>query len=331
MEGGPEVETVALLHNDMHSCSGTKVLFGDSCNIHAGNPLNVTVSETINNGTRGEPSQTQSDAPQSSIVSRTTSDDSGDDPISRIETDRPYSFLHKVLKILFPLLFCLRFWVVFAAVYTSRDPCDAPLRWYVIITNILYMFLRISKLYGNECYTFLERWEHQFSLLLNSVGFLMLYLYRSCQKINPSLYVGVCCWIVVDVFAILLLLLYTKLLYYYYLRQYTDAYLAVYRRFYTRVYTNVITREFIRHFGQSGMSGCAEAVGRLQKVPGDSSELIDPEDGSILRCAICSDPLSAPKPVVRTFCLHFFHEECLVQWCSNHLDCPLCRRRIEGQ
>merc|ERR1712107_210049 len=61
---------------------------------------------------------------------------------------------------------------------------------------------------------------------------------------------------------------------------------------------------------------------------GDSSELIDSEDGSMLQCAICSEALAGSKIAVKTLCSHFFHEDCLAHWCSDHLNCPLCRRPV---
>jgi hypothetical protein len=71
--------------------------------------------------------------------------------------------------------------------------------------------------------------------------------------------------------------------------------------------------------------GCVEIVRAMPKVPPDAAELLYPEDGMVRDCPICQDTLACLDPVVRTTCMHLFHEECLVRWCTIHLDCPACR------
>jgi hypothetical protein len=76
-------------------------------------------------------------------------------------------------------------------------------------------------------------------------------------------------------------------------------------------------------------SGCALAVKRLQRVPRDAGELIDPEDGNALECTICIASLNhGHDVVVRTRCGHLYHEGCLSKWCELQRDCPLCRQLI---
>merc|ERR1719436_1047444 len=41
--------------------------------------------------------------------------------------------------------------------------------------------------------------------------------------------------------------------------------------------------------------GCREAVLALPKVPNDSEELIDPEDGQVLECPICAETFATEK------------------------------------
>lgn len=84
----------------------------------------------------------------------------------------------------------------------------------------------------------------------------------------------------------------------------------------------------VRQGSTSPSRGCRNDVHKLQKVPPHSCELIDPEDGSMSLCSICSEALDGSEMVVKTLCSHFFHEDCLADWCSNHLNCPMCRRRI---
>eukprot|EP00405_Crypthecodinium_cohnii_P038736 CAMPEP_0206548514 /NCGR_PEP_ID=MMETSP0325_2-20121206/13927_1 /ASSEMBLY_ACC=CAM_ASM_000347 /TAXON_ID=2866 /ORGANISM="Crypthecodinium cohnii, Strain Seligo" /LENGTH=346 /DNA_ID=CAMNT_0054048005 /DNA_START=25 /DNA_END=1065 /DNA_ORIENTATION=+ len=76
--------------------------------------------------------------------------------------------------------------------------------------------------------------------------------------------------------------------------------------------------------------GCEEFVKeRLPKIPNDAAELIDSEDGMIMDCPICQASLGQ-MVVVRTECSHHFHLDCLARWCKKHVDCPLCRRPVDG-
>ncbi|CAJ1436685.1 unnamed protein product [Effrenium voratum] len=76
-----------------------------------------------------------------------------------------------------------------------------------------------------------------------------------------------------------------------------------------------------------GMRGCADMIKNLPKIPNDSAELRDEDDGSIMECSICLGSFSS-LPVVRTPCRHFFHEKCLTQWCQAHVSCPLCKSLV---
>merc|ERR1719401_2763741 len=47
-------------------------------------------------------------------------------------------------------------------------------------------------------------------------------------------------------------------------------------------------------------------------------------------CSICQDSFDAEKPIKRTPCGHYFHEECLGNWLGNFArSCPLCRNDLE--
>jgi len=241
-------------------------------------------------------------------VSRTTSDDSEDDLITQIHIET--LCYRKMRTIAFFVVYFLRILVVSAALYYFSDPCNPLLKWYVIPTNNLHFCFKANNaFFENSLFT---SWEgRRVSLFLDIMGLCVLYTCRACQKSNPFLHVAAFCWVMADIIAVFLLLLYVVFL------------VCCCRSSgsYRLVHTDFLTDEF---------TGCVDAVSQLQKVPAGSSELIDPEDGSMLQCTICSEPLDGPQTVVRTLCSHFFHEECLEQWCSHHLDCPLCRRHIEG-
>jgi hypothetical protein len=74
--------------------------------------------------------------------------------------------------------------------------------------------------------------------------------------------------------------------------------------------------------------GCKEAVAKLPKVPKDSKDLVDPEDGTIMNCLICWDALDVGEAAVRCPCDHMFHVDCLTTWAQSHATCPTCRAEI---
>lgn len=76
-----------------------------------------------------------------------------------------------------------------------------------------------------------------------------------------------------------------------------------------------------------GVRGCAAMIKDLPKIPSDSPELQDPEDGSIMECSICLVSFSS-LTVVRTPCKHYFCEPCLTKWCKAHVTCPLCKSLV---
>merc|ERR1719362_114821 len=82
--------------------------------------------------------------------------------------------------------------------------------------------------------------------------------------------------------------------------------------------------------------GCQKAVENLPRVRCDAPELVDDLDGEVMECPICAESFSGsdraeggpPMIVIRTPCRHHYHQECLLRWCKNHLDCPICRRQL---
>merc|ERR1711972_136585 len=63
--------------------------------------------------------------------------------------------------------------------------------------------------------------------------------------------------------------------------------------------------------------GCEDTVRKqLAKVPLNSPELVDEDDGKSKECPICTETFSSTsQAVVRTPCCHYFHESCLARWC----------------
>jgi len=76
--------------------------------------------------------------------------------------------------------------------------------------------------------------------------------------------------------------------------------------------------------------GCERAVHELPRVPADSEELRDDDDGEVMECTICQEQFHGSRVIVRTPCSHHFDEDCLALWCRSHRDCPLCRSPISG-
>lgn len=84
---------------------------------------------------------------------------------------------------------------------------------------------------------------------------------------------------------------------------------------------------FLLSLGEDFSPGCVEAVKKLPQIAVDSPELIDPEDGLVMDCTICLANFSTVngQVILKTPCGHYFHDNCLLTWCKNHMDCPICR------
>merc|ERR1712083_513736 len=54
------------------------------------------------------------------------------------------------------------------------------------------------------------------------------------------------------------------------------------------------------------------------------------EDKQPAECCVCQSCFDTVRPIKRTPCGHFFHEECLGTWLENFAkSCPLCRTNLE--
>jgi len=209
---------------------------------------------------------------------------------------------------------------ILAAVYYSDAPCDQPLKYYVLLTicwsllgshlNQLVMRCLQPRVTNHVTKLFVGLLLAIPGWLIVFWGVYMVWSSKTCYKTNPDLfyptkyfiYMQVACHLSV-LFMITIVILVLSLLS-------------------LRWLTTVLSR-----FRQQN-PGCADAVRRLPKVAPDSQELIDPDDGSAMDCAICMDALVGSNSVVRCPCDHYFHQECLLEWCKSHLDCPLCRTQV---
>jgi len=55
------------------------------------------------------------------------------------------------------------------------------------------------------------------------------------------------------------------------------------------------------------------------------------EDQALPRdCCCCMEAFDAVKPIVRTPCGHYYHQECLKQWLKAARTCPLCRSDLDA-
>lgn len=48
-----------------------------------------------------------------------------------------------------------------------------------------------------------------------------------------------------------------------------------------------------------------------------------------LECNICMDEYKQHDPVIKLFCKHYFHKDCIKNWlCNERVTCPICRTDI---
>lgn len=209
------------------------------------------------------------------------------------------------------IMTCLALAAVWAVIVDSRQPCDVPLKYYLILSvsvaqakmSILKPIQRRPWARTPHATVMISMLGSVPSLFVMSWGVRMVRSCVTCSTTNPGLYYATRNFI------------YGQIIYFFL----TNIFFSV-------GYTFVLTR--LSTFKDLNRRGCEKAVHRLQKVPNDSQDLVDPEDGIVMDCPICAESLGDQDPVVRTPCLHHFHEHCLARWCKNHVDCPLCREQV---
>lgn len=208
-----------------------------------------------------------------------------------------------ITLVVLPALFL---WATYAVVYYAEQPCDEPLRYYLLVffsVSLLNQAVKgmIVERCNSHTRTFIGVLGTAATATVNLWGLRMVLSAETCADTNPELfyptkyliYVQTTVWLLLSVFFV------------------------------------VGFRIVLINVGLSALEkpGCELAVHEMPKVPSDSPELLDPEDGRIMDCPICADTMSNGI-TVKTPCTHYFHEECLAKWCKNHTDCPLCRAKL---
>mmetsp|Transcript_38085 Transcript_38085/g.104832 ORF Transcript_38085/g.104832 Transcript_38085/m.104832 type:complete len:344 (+) Transcript_38085:81-1112(+) len=209
------------------------------------------------------------------------------------------------------VMLVLVLWGFAASLFCGDMPCDQPMLKYYFWATFFMAYMKQSifaRWREFECVR--GHWRVIFIGVARSLpswcvivwGVHMIGACRTCQETNPQLY---------------------------YATKYFIAGQIVFMSL-TQLFFSVGLRPILRYLttlGDRMSPGCQAAVRNLPKVPNESQELIDPDDGLIIDCPICADTLSR-NVVVRTPCEHYFHEDCLAQWCRNHVDCPMCRQEV---
>lgn len=212
-----------------------------------------------------------------------------------------------IFLILMVSMIVVIFLAIFAAIEHFDGPCDQPLKYYVLVGILWNKFPgQIEQCVTNESWT----WKGKLALSVLSAlpglciigwGIYMITEARTCPKTNPGLYYPTRNFIFVQVF------------------MYALVFVA------TICMTLGARRMMLYVANLTQGQGCSEAVHALTKVSGGAVELVA-DDGEVKACPICLDALT--DGAVRTPCTHYFHEECLANWCASHLDCPLCRQAV---
>jgi len=214
-----------------------------------------------------------------------------------------------VLVVLVGIVF---FQALYATIYYGDKPCDQPLQYYMIVVLLWCQVPSILRSFIFHYYDAGPTARFLCSLILSTPGWLILgcgaYMIgnsKTCHKTNPELFFPlrgfIQCQIGLSVFALVI-----------------------------TIFGVIKMRTILQAFNQIvDEPGCQEAVGQLPRVSKDAPELKD-DDGRFIDCSICMDEIvnEDNEIILRAPCSHYFHEECLKQWCKNHVDCPLCRQQI---
>lgn len=192
--------------------------------------------------------------------------------------------------------------------YYGDLPCDQPLGWYLVALVVLRdSFLKLRPPLPEYLLGFVVNLA--FIAAFPVLGWVLVSGCETCQDTNPKLYDAASkfVWwqVTCGVLEVMLLM-----------------FLAVTRR--------LVLAGVLRPPGR----GCQDAVKAMRHLTISSPELVDPQDGQLKECVICMDLFSQSAndcAAVATDCGHYFHEACLMQWCSTHITCPICRGSLDPE
>lgn len=211
-----------------------------------------------------------------------------------------------VLIALCATMLCVSFLACFAMIKHGDEPCDQPMRYYLLVAVCWSQVPgQLQRNIVGEGWSMNRRLALTLALsvpgwCINAWGIYMLCHAKTCPQTNPGLFNPTRLYIC-----------------------FSCGFAAV--SLVTVVLASVFMRRLMLYMStlEAG-PGCADAVHALPKIPAGAEELVA-EDGEVLGCPICMEPLAG---AARTPCNHCFHEECLAKWCEKHLDCPLCRTQV---
>ncbi|CAJ1967037.1 unnamed protein product [Cylindrotheca closterium] len=87
------------------------------------------------------------------------------------------------------------------------------------------------------------------------------------------------------------------------------------------------TRQPTEQIPQGIPPASARAIRQLPTICVTPEDLVDPNNRE---CCICLETISLGNKVTRIPCAHIFHQECIVDWLSNHhCTCPVCRYELQ--
>lgn len=202
---------------------------------------------------------------------------------------------------------------IIATIFNQDKPCDQPLKYYMIAT---LLWSQVPSWGSSFASYWLPERGPGLSLLVSIVfslpgwgilvyGVYMVQSAKTCRETNPDLFFP--------------------------LERFVDAQIAV---AVVTCFLSILGLFSLRYLllvvnQLNEQPGCTKAVKELPIVEKGSEELIDAEDGQVMECSICMEVLGEPGgEIVRAPCKHYFHQECLLTWCKNHVDCPMCRQQV---
>jgi len=232
---------------------------------------------------------------------------------SFVSTFKVWTAIAVLLIILLVVLVGVIFFqALYATIYYRDKPCDQPLKYYMIVALLWCQVPSILRSFIFHYYDAGPTARFLCSLILSLPGWIILgsgaYMIgtsKTCHETNPELFFPlrgfIQCQIGLSVFALVV-----------------------------TIFGVIKMRTILQAFNKIVEApGCLDTVRQLPHVSKDSPELKD-DDGQFIDCSICMDEIvnEDNEIILRVPCGHCFHEDCLLEWCKNHLDCPLCRQQI---
>lgn len=191
-------------------------------------------------------------------------------------------------------------------IYYHEIPCDQPLAGW-LLAQLIWPLIQTCA----ERIPGLRAISKTVPYVIVIVGAVLFFNVKTCPHTNPELYILV----------------------YYYLLFLGISYALGF--FISCFLIGLIIYGMMHGWFDQANGADPETIKKIQTVTYDPSLFAEEgrtdDDRPSSECCCCQEQFGADKPIKRTSCQHYFHEECLEKWLKLAKTCPICRLDLDAE